>query len=397
MNLTSHPGSASDGQGFAERFAGRQPQPIDRELSALLLDNYTVADLRRGQAGDAPALPGGWTRMGEQDVRALGIDPALMHDARTGFDASFYRNARGNVVLAYAGSDELQDWKHDFAQGLGLDDAQYRQAIALAKAARTALGNELVLAGHSLGGGLAAAAALAADTPAVTFNAAGVHDGTLERAGLDPHQARAYADAGLVRSYAVDNEILTWLQEERFPLNYAMPDALGHRIALPDPDPLSFFEALVPGRMLAHRLELHGIDAVMQAQDRARLDVRGHAPATAPIASRLLEDAVRGLAPHRQRLGLYEDECFLNTAAGIAAQARSDGLWRIDGVLPSRHGQVVFAVEGTRTDPAQRRSRTEVALASLTPAHDSAAQLREREPPPAPERQQERTRGMAQA
>src|SRR3546814_16754468 len=70
--------------------------------------------------------------MDDAAVRAVGIDPALLHDAMTGFDASLYRDASGAVVVAYAGSDEWQDWPHNFRQGLGLEDVQYDQAIALA-------------------------------------------------------------------------------------------------------------------------------------------------------------------------------------------------------------------------------------------------------------------------
>src|SRR3546814_13247803 len=64
----------------------------------------------------------------KDDVRAAGLDPALMHDAKSGFDASFYRNAQGEVVLAVTGTDEGRDWKHNFGQGLGRKDDQYDRA-----------------------------------------------------------------------------------------------------------------------------------------------------------------------------------------------------------------------------------------------------------------------------
>src|SRR5690606_4267247 len=79
---------------------------------------------------------------------------------------------------------------------------------------------------------------------------------------------------GLIRSYAVKSELLTHLQEDSFPLKYAMPDAPGQRIELPDPDPLSFWERMVPGKMLMHRVDLHFVDSVMEAQDAAGLTVR---------------------------------------------------------------------------------------------------------------------------
>src|SRR3546814_14115320 len=82
----------------------------------------------------------------------------------------------------------------------------------------------VIFAGHSLGGGLAAAAGMANDVPAVTFNAAGVHDKTLERHGFDADTLKREAEQGLIRSYRVESEILTHLQEGSIPLNWAIPD-----------------------------------------------------------------------------------------------------------------------------------------------------------------------------
>lgn len=391
-----------DGTGFAGEVAGRRPHAVDRELSSLLEDNYIVTDMRRGLPDTGHGLPGTWARMSDDEVRAAGIDPSLLHHGKSGFDASFYRNAQGAVVLAFTGTDEGQDWKHNFGQGLGLDDPQYARAIKLGDKAKQAFGDQLVLTGHSLGGGLAAASSMVNEVPAVTFNAAGLHDGTVERYGFDADVLKQQAEQGLIRSYTVKNEILTHLQEDSLPLKYAMPDAPGHRIQLPDPDPLSFFQRLVPGKMLAHRVDLHYIDAVMQAQDLADLDVRGRGAAATSFSdarspgNRLLDDAVRGLAPQRQQLGLADDERFLNTAAGIAARAGRDGLQRIDHLLPSADGRNLFAVQGELRDPGHRRSLVESAEIGQVPARDSAAQLREQDAQLATQsRQQEQTRRMA--
>lgn len=390
--------------GFAADVAGQRPHVVDRELSALLQDNYIATDMRRGSPDMGVALPGSWTRMGEDELLRAGIDPTLLHDGASGFDASFYRNAEGAVVLAFTGTDEGQDWRHNIRQGLGLRDDQYDAAMKLAVRAKASLGDQVVFTGHSLGGGLAAAAAMATDTPAVTFNAAGVHDRTLEREGLDPDEAKSHAERGLIRSYVVRNEILTHLQEDSLPLRYAMPDAPGHRIELPDPDPLSFFERLMPGRMLMHRLDLHYIDAVMQAQDLATLDARGRSAAatTAPDApgpgSRLLQDSARSLAPQRRQLGLADDERFLNAVASIAAHADRDGLRRIDHVVPSTDGRTLFAVQGELRDPVHRRSAVDLDQATEVAARISASELRAHAADPlAQEQRQEHARRMALA
>jgi hypothetical protein len=386
--MSSTSSSTTPGGGFAGDVFGQQPHAVDRVLSRLIQDNYDVADARRGEPLPESALPGSWTRMDDTAVRAAGIDPARLHDARTGFDASLYRDATGAVVVAYAGSDEFQDWPHNFRQGLGFQDAQYDQAMALAQEAKRAFGDNVILTGQSLGGGLAAAASMANEVPAVTFNAAGVHDRTLERHGFDAEVLKQEAERGLIRTYRVENEILTHLQEDSIPLKWAMPDAPGHEIVLPDPDPLNFFERLVPGKMLMHRVDLHFIEAVMEAQDLAQLQVRERSPAgTGPhtigdarsTSSRLLGDAVAGLAIQRPQLGLADNERFFNVAAGMAARARLDGLERIDHVIASGNSERVFAVQGNLLDPAHRRSQVELEQAGQIPAQQSAAQLRERD------------------
>lgn len=379
--------STATGNGFAGDVAGQQPHAVDRELSTLLQDNYAVADARRGVSSFEPDLPGTWQRMDDAAVRAAGIDPSLLHDGKSGFDASLYRDASGAVVVAYAGTDEGKDWRHNFRQGLGFQDAQYDQAIALAQQARQAFGNDVVLTGQSLGGGLAAAASMVSEVPAVTFNAAGVHDKTLERYGFDAGVLKREAEQGLIRSYRVKNELLTHLQEDSIPLKWAMPDAPGHKIELPDPDPLTFFERLVPGKMLLHRLDLHYIEAVMEAQDLAQLQVRERNPGAGPdtignansTSNQLLRNAVDGLSGQRQQLGLAGGERFFNVAAGAAARAGADGLERIDHVLTSERGDSLFSVQGALHDPAHKRSRIDIEQASQVPAQLSAGQLREQD------------------
>ena len=380
--------SVTTRDGFASEVAGQQPHAVDRDLSTLIQDSYAIADARRGKPSLEPAPPGTWARMDDAAVRAVGIDSTLLHDTRSGFDASFYRDASGAVVLAYAGSDEGKDWLHNFRQGLGFQDTQYDQAIALAREAKQAFGDHVVLTGQSLGGGLAAAASMVNEVPAVTFNAAGVHDRTIERYGFDADALKREAEQGLIRAYHVRNEILTHLQEDSVPLKWAMPDASGHRIELPDPDPLTFFERLVPGRMLRHRVDLHSIEAVMQAQDLAQLQVRERNPGAGPrtigdadsTPNRLLYDALDGLAAQRRQLGLEDNERFFNATAGVAARAHLDGLERIDHLLGSAKGGSVFAVQGGPHDPAQRRSWIDLDQAGGIPARLSALHLREPDP-----------------
>ncbi len=376
---------ASTTPGATPGLGGATPQPIDRVIALLVQDTYDIAGQRRGAAAIDRPLPGTWSRMDDDALRAAGIDPALLQDRKSGFDAAFYRDASGTVTLIYAGTDEGRDWKHNFGQGLGFKDAQYDQAIALAREAKLAFGDRLVLGGQSLGGGLAAAAAMVNEVPAVTFNAAGVHDRTIERYGVDARVAKREADAGLIRHYVVDNDILTHLQERAFPLNLAMPDAPGARIRLPDPDPLTTFEKLLPWKVWGHRVDNHYIEAVMEAMDMAghrlpagseRVAPRASADPALDTANRLLGDSVRVLAPQRAQLGLQDDARFFNTAAGMAARAGNDGLARIDHAVPGTDRSSLFAVQGPLDDSRHGRSRVEIERVATTPVEASIATLR---------------------
>jgi hypothetical protein len=98
-------------------------------------------------------------------------------------------------LLSTLGGTELfsaADWDADFKQGLAKvrnnKDLvnQYEQALDLADKVVAKAGKaEVVFVGHSLGGGLAAFAALATKRHAYTFNAAGLSAKTVENANRD--------------------------------------------------------------------------------------------------------------------------------------------------------------------------------------------------------------------
>ena len=124
--------------------------------------------------------------------------------------ARFYGRPERASTTACRGSQAGDDWKSNAQQGLGFNSEHYANALEIGKKlARTDA--DVTLVGHSLGGGLAAEAAIASGRPADTFNAAGLHQNTIEKA-----QAVAQANdrgASSINNYRVPGEILTTLQE----------------------------------------------------------------------------------------------------------------------------------------------------------------------------------------
>ncbi|QWP76253.1 DUF2974 domain-containing protein [Lysobacter sp. K5869] len=348
-------------QSFADEVRGTQAKPIDKTLSRLMDDLYD----------QGPGIDG-FKPLTADQLLSKGIDPAGLENKDSGFLARVYGDEHGHYVVAYSGTDEGKDWLTNFRQGLGFEDAQYNQAIALAREAKVAFGDEVVITGHSLGGGLAGAASIASGIPAVTFNASGVHDKTLERIGIDADAAkREVADNGQIRRYAVKNEILTDLQEHSIPLKWAMPDAVGHKIELPDPDPQSFWQKLIPGSGIKHGIDIHYIEAVIKAQEQATPGPRGHDPGRAGAQH---DGAGAGVAdPAHPQHGMYQqalhglrglpagamefggEQGYRNAAAHATVDANGQGMRAIDHVIAGRDGRGFFAVEGGLDDPGHRR------------------------------------------
>lgn len=253
--------ASGGGASFDAQVRGREAKAVDLELAQIA---QAVSDPGIRSVGD-------WTRLSDDQLRAVGIDPATLEDPETGFRAGIYSDGDGRYVLAFAGSNDLQDWLNNIRQGVGLDAEQYEQAGYLARKAERAFGDELVITGHSLGGGLAATASLATGNAAVTFNAAGVSDATIRDLGLDPAAAKAQAESGQIRRYAVEGEILTTEQETDLIVSAILPDAIGHKIELSDPHPLGIWERLNPYEVIiGHPTELHMMDSVIDALNEDR-------------------------------------------------------------------------------------------------------------------------------
>lgn len=260
---------------FADQVRGQQPQTqTDHDFALLSQDVY-------GTQAAGPIGAGNWTRVSDADLAAAGITTPRTNDA-TGFQSAIYTDGNGRYVLAFAGTDpkSIPDWIANGGQGLGFETSQYSDAMALAREAAAAYGDNLAITGHSLGGGLASAAALATDKPAVTFNAAGLSDETLRSLEFTPNGAREYAADGLIRRYNVENDILTGAQQGVSPL----PNALGTELRLDntylikDPIRAHLMDAVLRGLDAGNvtPIETSPIDRAIARPGEAALDLAGN-------------------------------------------------------------------------------------------------------------------------
>ncbi len=170
------------------------------------LDLALISLCAYADAGDQCSPPG-WEQLTDQEVwDELGIDPSRLNSGN--FRAVIYRNTTtGEIVVGFRGSESWEDFRDDISQFEGFDTQIYRDAIELADALDQQ-NISVTFTGHSLGGGLATAAALQIGQPAVGFNSASLTEDSAALYGLD----LALADT-LVTHLLVPGDIVTGIQE----------------------------------------------------------------------------------------------------------------------------------------------------------------------------------------
>mmetsp|Transcript_11186 Transcript_11186/g.21987 ORF Transcript_11186/g.21987 Transcript_11186/m.21987 type:complete len:323 (+) Transcript_11186:169-1137(+) len=114
----------------------------------------------------------------------------------SGFDYTIFKHKETNdLVIAFRGTEpaSVRDWILNFKQVFGKSE-QYAKAVEVAKAKVAEVDKEnknhgtnvkVSFTGHSLGGGLATACALATGKEAIVFDAAGLSRTTLQDLDLD--------------------------------------------------------------------------------------------------------------------------------------------------------------------------------------------------------------------
>ena len=167
------------------------------------------ARLAQAAYEEGDPIPDGWRKVDAEELKKLGIDPSEL-DTANGMQATIYQNADGKYVLAFRGTEPSRQPALDIANDIegGVSTSpQVLEAINLSTKLAKAVGRENVdFTGHSLGGELASAGALATGGKAVTFNAAGlsVTSETIARANCINNfgfNAQAPMDGSNVKAY----------------------------------------------------------------------------------------------------------------------------------------------------------------------------------------------------
>ena len=194
--------------------AGKSGQLSIFQKQAALRDAILSDRAYNRNAPDRLDLPDGIIELGRDE---LPDDMAALMETESGYAASlFYDSVLNRVVIANRGTEGLidPDGAADFRQAMGLEARQYTDAIKLAEKVHGVFGKNYTITttGHSLGGGLASVQALFLGSTANTFNAAGVHENTLQRYGIDPESAETN-----IHAYYVEGEVLSRIQDSPLP------------------------------------------------------------------------------------------------------------------------------------------------------------------------------------
>jgi len=184
-------------------------QQMDLEY-AKLADNVYSPD----KDGNHVPPPEGWTEMSDERLyEEYGLESGELSPEDSEFRSRMYApdpdifGGDFTNTLAFKGTTSPADWKNNITQGIGMESDYYKRAVEIGRQLKKQ-GVNVVITGHSLGGGLASAASRSSGYGGATFNAAGLHKNTVGKYG-------GTLTNSYIRAYQVEGEILTEAQENK--------------------------------------------------------------------------------------------------------------------------------------------------------------------------------------
>ena len=206
--LASNAGNTAKQQEAAERLIDNNDNILRAEAASYV---YEVDEFNRGFIQELPPAPVGLNLLDAKQI--AGLENAVFTSNESGFGAALFKtDINGEMFLTYRGTNNgvtgKKDWKTNGLQGAGKETEQYNQAMRLAVQLQEALGDDVIMVGHSLAGGLASAGTAVTGNPGYTFNSAGLHPKTAVRFGGMNNEAAGK----LIQTRAVEGEVLTGVQ-----------------------------------------------------------------------------------------------------------------------------------------------------------------------------------------
>ena len=239
---------------------------------------------------EAP-VPDGYHRVTDAaELSNLGLSPEMLNPPAaegSNFSASvFRRDVPPGYVVGYRGTqmDSMADWESNARQGVGLPSDHYNRAMDISRRASRS-GADVSYTGHSLGGGMASAAAVTTGSRATTFNSAGLSAATVGGYPENPAPVNSYNTPRDPLSAVQDNRegVLAGVVGLAGAINpYAgaglggyvigreagaspmLPRAYGERIELPETE--GFLDRVNPLNII----EPHSMDSVLEGIEAAQ-------------------------------------------------------------------------------------------------------------------------------
>ncbi len=253
-----------------------------RASEEVYLSNQDTSAMPAGLSAIAKSAPEGMLPATGDDLDKLNLTPDDLAPPNSDFRAAVYKldpsvwgpENDGKYVVAFRGSTTAEDdWTNNMRQGANQDSSYYRQAVKIGQEIQgSGEGDNVHLAGHSLGGGLASAASGAGGLLASTFNSAGLNSHTVARYTGNPD---AVADPEKILAYRIKGEVLTKTQEQDWTTKFIAPHAVGTKVNLDPPAPGISSD------------DLHGITKVIGSmENQKKADETTLQQATTPSSSR---------------------------------------------------------------------------------------------------------------
>ena len=210
-------GPAGETLAQVDRPAGAQPQVELAQLNNTAppppsrLELAQMAQAAYNEIGP----PQGWSEATATQLAEIGLTPDMLASPTSEFYAEVYVkeiNGQTSYTVAFRGTQSQSDWVANGRQGVGLPTDHYNRALEIGENLVVPQGARVSITGHSLGGGLASTAALAAELDATTFNAAGLHQNTI-RAAQEIAAADGQLDVPDISAVYVRGDVLSMLQD----------------------------------------------------------------------------------------------------------------------------------------------------------------------------------------